>query len=160
MLPAVYDQLLTCAQTSYSYHPSLFSPNLYCPKQAPISMQVPTAHVTHEINFTFCTSISTYLCLPAYLSTYANLTAPVLAEGAIHETVMELLFVALLWVIALCNNIIVVHLMASILQALKSSDYRCVCAQICLFHATGLVFQIYFFCCDQKFVILVASMNS
>ena len=75
-------------------------------KQAPISMQVPTAHVTHEINFTF---ISTYLCLPAYLSTYANLTAPVPAEGAIHETVIELLSVALLWVIAICRWWSLVH---------------------------------------------------
>ena len=72
-------------------------------------MQVPTAHVTHEINFTFCASISTYLCLPTYLSTYANLTAPVPAEGAIHEAVIELLSVALLWVIEICRWWSLVH---------------------------------------------------
>ena len=54
------------------------------------------------------------------------------AEGAIHETVIELLFVALLWVIAACNNIIVVHL-TCILWVLESSDYISVCAQICLY---------------------------
>ena len=53
--------------------------------------------------------LPTYAYLPTYLSTYANLTAPVPAEGAIHETVMELLFVALLWVIAICRWWSLVH---------------------------------------------------
>ena len=37
-------------------------------------------------------------------STYANLTAPVPAGGAIHETVMEPLSLGLLWVTALCRR--------------------------------------------------------
>ena len=47
--------------------------------------------------------------------TYTNLTAPVPAGGAIHETVIDPLSLELLWVTALCNGIIALHIMAFIL---------------------------------------------
>ena len=89
--------------TIHHCSPPTTSP-IYCvaPSKHPFPCKCP-ANVTHEINFTFCASISLPLCLPTYPSTYTNLTAPVPVEGAIHETVMELLFVRLLWVIAICR---------------------------------------------------------
>ena len=107
---ACYQQSMIHAQTSYSYHPSLFSPqppppppNIYCiaPSKHTFLCKCPLPILHMKFNFTFCASIS--LPTYAYLSTYANLTAPVPAEGAIHETVIELLSVALLWVIAICR---------------------------------------------------------
>ena len=99
-LPAVYDMYMHRLAIATIHH---CSPPIYCiaPSKHSFLCKCPLPILHMKFNFTFCASIS--LPTYAYLSTYANLTAPVPAEGAIHETVIELLSVALLWVIAICR---------------------------------------------------------